>query len=1711
MRKSLLLLLALTTCWLGSVSSNSVLNAASVAGVHEEQTQSYAQNLLAKGSVFGQFLANQLTVVNNAQNCDGLRVFNAVQNGCTNNQITWNIPISGDGEALLADFPRVVNTANNNVVGGVDPNNQPITLPVGVYEIQYRWDGDDECIIPVRVIDNQNPEFDTNTGCGVAYNNTVDADTCISRLVFGAMQVAIPTGTDNCPGATVTWSITDLYDGVITGTQAANVGGLLPDSIELGLGTTTVTFVITDQAATPRTATCTATVTVTDDNVPAYVDVNGTAVDTSNAGYVDYTTGNANAIGTDTLVCVGTFAINLPLAYDSCAGMVPVNYEILDNTAATISTGTGDIVDFEFPKGVNTVIVRATDGINATQTFSFLVEVIDDEAPNVVGCIEPFEVEFLTSNNGLDDCNAEAFFPEFLVSDNCNEVQTKFWIIADKDTTVVINDAVTNAPLQGTTYPIVANLEPDTFVIGYQAEDISGNLSEICWARFVVLDDEAPKRIGGAPTQDFSLDLNETDCDTTITITVPNVGDNSTGCAGTGVQGGFFQYYLLTNTATGDTVTLDTVGTGVNNVSELLAVGQYKVTWTAEDYSGNIAVIESFTVTIKDVKDPILVLPAYPFGGGLRDTLYLSNYPNNTVDGGCGVVHTLSAITVSDNCELASVTVNRGVYNPVNRTVTDTMSIGSNTFTYTATDTANNSVNTNATPINIVVKDDVAPTLNGAFAYPNIVEPVAIGQCSFTKTWNLLSFFRPADNCPSELDSLYVVVHNVLDPITPADTLVKSRTSSIGSAQTLAVTFDGPNNTFNVIVTAVDKSNNSVTKSFQVTATDQQAPKLFFQDTVTVFVNSNDCQSAYAEIIFDEQLVSDNCTRDEYLLENMTNTVGAFGDTVQGFFNISPTPYHSVTFTTMDSATANSVSKTVVIHVVDSIVPGIDLTPIDTIANDARVCEGTTKVFAPVATDACGIASVQYSINASTFMNLPQGEIEFPFTFPVGSSEIIWRVTDDNGNVSLDTQMVTVVDVEAPFIPVVQDIDLNTASGQCEQDVTIAFPAVTDNCELDSAYITVSDNNGVTTTGANESDLTVSIEPGTTYTGKVFASDIYGNRDSVEFEIKVEDIEAPTLNCPASLSLGVNSATCTADTILMNAFAFTPADNCSDFRLAAFAGNTNFDPTLSYSFPIGVTPVRLYIEDNNGNVDSCLFDVTVTNNIASHINGFPVDTVLSATTNECSKRYVWQEPTIQGNNCNGEVISYTQTSFPGEDFAIGETVVTYTFTREDSNGNVIETITRTFTIVVEDRQAPVITQVPADKVLNVGPNCTALLEYSDINFQDNCDAQGITITIADSLRSGSELPVGEYVVNIVVADSTGNSASASFNVSVRDITAPTLTVPANAVQVCGTNVDLSSLVSAADNCGNVSLAFSPSTLSIGSNTISVTASDAATPTANTTTKTFTVIASDSAIANITSPVSSIYCINSAKEFTAAAISAPATGRWSVTPTVNIANPTNATVNISFPNALTYTVSYTVNSGACGTSVSSQNVTVVNDIQATIAQDTITITDRDDVTLSANDVPGGAASWSVSEGSATISSPNSTTTNATGIENNVTFRWTVAIDGCITNFDEVVVVPVTGEQGALAERVETGFTPGGASNATWNLTEVMNDGNYNNGTIQVFNRWGNIVFESPVSAYPTNQWDGTNDGSELPTGSYYYVIDPATEGVSVLTGYVTIIR
>lgn len=104
----------------------------------------------------------------------------------------------------------------------------------------------------------------------------------------------------------------------------------------------------------------------------------------------------------------------------------------------------------------------------------------------------------------------------------------------------------------------------------------------------------------------------------------------------------------------------------------------------------------------------------------------------------------------------------------------------------------------------------------------------------------------------------------------------------------------------------------------------------------------------------------------------------------------------------------------------------------------------------------------------------------------------------------------------------------------------------------------------------------------------------------------------------------------------------------------------------------------------------------------------------------------------------------------------------------------------------------------------------------------------------------------------------------------------------------------------------------------------------------------------------------------------------------------------------------------------------------------------------------------------------------------------------SIDGC-TATDEMSVTILK------SIKVPNAFSPNGDGiNDTWKIQYLES---YPGATIQVFNRYGQTVFTS--SGY-SREWNGTINGNALPTGTYYWIIDPKN-GRSAINGSVTIIR
>jgi gliding motility-associated-like protein len=148
-----------------------------------------------------------------------------------------------------------------------------------------------------------------------------------------------------------------------------------------------------------------------------------------------------------------------------------------------------------------------------------------------------------------------------------------------------------------------------------------------------------------------------------------------------------------------------------------------------------------------------------------------------------------------------------------------------------------------------------------------------------------------------------------------------------------------------------------------------------------------------------------------------------------------------------------------------------------------------------------------------------------------------------------------------------------------------------------------------------------------------------------------------------------------------------------------------------------------------------------------------------------------------------------------------------------------------------------------------------------------------------------------------------------------------------------------------------------------------------------------------------------------------------------------------------------------------------------------------------ITIDAKAAPNSTYLWSPATAidNTTILTPNVSPVN------NITYRLTVtSSNGCTASDDVMVTV--------LKEvKVPNAFSPNGDGiNDTWNILFLES---YPGAIVEVYNRYGQLVYRS--TGYNT-PWDGRYNGTPLPFGTYYWIINPKN-GRAAITGSVTIIR
>ncbi len=791
--------------------------------------------------------------------------------------------------------------------------------------------------------------------------------------------------------------------------------------------------------------------------------------------------------------------------------------------------------------------------------------------------------------------------------------------------------------------------------------------------------------------------------------------------------------------------------------------------------------------------------------------------------------------------------------------------------------------------------------------------------------------------------------------------------------------------------------------------------------------------------------------------------------------------------------------ESITIPITDNINPTITCPSPASINTDAGICTSSANFGTPVTADNCTTPIV--TNNA-------------PANLPIGMTSVTWTVADVAGNTATCTQDVTVVDNENPVITCPAAVTINVDAGNCTSTANFGTAVATDNCTA----LTISNN------------APASLPIGNT-TVTWTAIDGASNSSTCPQIITVVDNQFPVITCPADITINTDPGQCTATASIGTA---TATDNCA-------ATVTNNAPA---AFPVGITTVTWTATDGAGNSTTCDQIVTVTD-IENPVITCPANITIDTDAGLCTSSSSIGTATAT-DNCAVTVTNNAPTTFP-----IGITLVTWTAT--DASNNVS---TCTQTITVSDNEVPIIT-CPVDITIDTDlGQCTSTASIGTATASDNC-----TVTVTND--APSSFPIGNTTVIWTATDAAGNTTTCSQIVTVQDNENPSISCPADITinsdaGQCTSSTSIG-IATASDNCGApVITNDAPANLPIGNTTVTWTATDAA---ENIATCTQIVTVTDTEIPTITCPPDLTINTDAGQCTSTASI-----GIATATDNCSFVITNNAPSIFPIGNTI---VTWTVTDAAGNIATCNQSVTVEDNENPTITcissfetcDSVITFSDpifNDNCTgsnlqlvsgiASSNLFPIGVTSntYEVTDGSGntascsfditryampTINIGEDVTINAGFVHelevittNGATFDWypsyginnpTIASPNANPEVTTTYTLTVTSSNGCvLTDEITITVNPqievnnfmspnNDGDNDTWEIK-----GNYllDDCTIQIYDSWGNLIQES--LGYQ-NDWDGTKEGTNLPEGTYFYIINCNDD--QPISGSITLIR
>ncbi len=300
------------------------------------------------------------------------------------------------------------------------------------------------------------------------------------------------------------------------------------------------------------------------------------------------------------------------------------------------------------------------------------------------------------------------------------------------------------------------------------------------------------------------------------------------------------------------------------------------------------------------------------------------------------------------------------------------------------------------------------------------------------------------------------------------------------------------------------------------------------------------------------------------------------------------------------------------------------------------------------------------------------------------------------------------------------------------------------------------------------------------------ATDQCGNSTNCVQTIYLHDTTAPSIVCPADLTIE-----CTASTIPDSTGFASATDNCDTSLVVDFNDITTASMTCAQEYTIARTWTAT---DNCGNSSTCLQTILVDDSTPPTITFCPANLTIECT--ESTTPGNTGGPATATDNCDAApVVISSDVTAAGS--CPQELTINRTWTATDACGN---SSTCLQVITVDDSTPPTITSCPANITIECSES-TAPANTGVASATDNCDLAPV-VTSSDVTVAGA-CPQ-EYTITRTwtATDACGNSTTCLQTVTVDDSTPPSLTCPASTTIECteSTAPANTGVASATDNC-----------------------------------------------------------------------------------------------------------------------------------------------------------------------------------------------------------------------------------------------------------------------------------------------------------------------